>query len=322
MAEVYAGMSEYADAQVGRIVDYLEESGQLENTLVFYCADNGASGEGSPNGSVNEGKFLNAWPDTIEENLPLHRQARRPGRLQPLSDRLGGCVLDAVPDVQALHLPGRCLRPARDLLAAGMKARGEVREPVPPLDRHRPDDPRVLRDRAPKTMNGVEQSPLAGVSMRYSFDAADAPTQKETQYYEMFGMRGLWHKGWKAVTEHGPISGMSNFENDTWQLFHTEPTVPRHTTWRASTRRRSRSSSSSGSRRQGQQRPAAERHDGGREGPREVLQMEFHVPVPPSGQYTYYPGTTEVPERSAANVARRLVQGARRGRVHEPTRRA
>ncbi len=63
MAEVYAGFCEYTDHQVGRIVDYLEESGQLENTLIFYCADNGASGEGSPNGSVNENKFFNGFPD-------------------------------------------------------------------------------------------------------------------------------------------------------------------------------------------------------------------------------------------------------------------
>ena len=74
----------------------------------------------------------------------------------------------------------------------------------------------------PTAFNGVEQNPLAGVSMRYSFDAAEAPTQKETQYYEMFGNRGVWHKGWKAVTEHGPGSGISNFENDRWQLFHTD----------------------------------------------------------------------------------------------------
>src|SRR5262249_2055921 len=59
MAEVYAGFSEYTDAQVGRIVDYLEQTGQLDNTLIFYCADNGASGEGSPSGSVNENKFFN-----------------------------------------------------------------------------------------------------------------------------------------------------------------------------------------------------------------------------------------------------------------------
>ena len=69
MAEVYAGFSEYTDHQVGRIIDYLEESGQLDNTIVLYCADNGASGEGSPNGSVNENKFFNGWPDEMEENL-------------------------------------------------------------------------------------------------------------------------------------------------------------------------------------------------------------------------------------------------------------
>ena len=63
MAEVYAGFSEYTDAQVGRIVDYLEESGQLDNTIILYCADNGASGEGSPNGSVNEGKIFGGYPD-------------------------------------------------------------------------------------------------------------------------------------------------------------------------------------------------------------------------------------------------------------------
>src|SRR5262252_7972893 len=69
MAEVYAGFSEYTDAQVGRIIDHLEQTGQLDNTLIFYCADNGASGEGSPNGSVNENKFFNGYPDDIKENL-------------------------------------------------------------------------------------------------------------------------------------------------------------------------------------------------------------------------------------------------------------
>ncbi|TGT35880.1 sulfatase-like hydrolase/transferase, partial [Mesorhizobium sp. M8A.F.Ca.ET.167.01.1.1] len=65
MAEVYAGFSEYTDVQVGRLVDYLQESGQLDNTIVFYCSDNGASGEGSPNGSVNDNKFFNNYPDQL-----------------------------------------------------------------------------------------------------------------------------------------------------------------------------------------------------------------------------------------------------------------
>src|SRR5262249_7177585 len=71
LAEVYAGFSEYTDHQVGRIIDYLERTGQLDNTIVLYAADNGASGEGSPNGSVNENKFFNGWPDTIEDNMRL-----------------------------------------------------------------------------------------------------------------------------------------------------------------------------------------------------------------------------------------------------------
>jgi arylsulfatase A-like enzyme len=71
MAEVYAGFSEYTDVQIGRVIDYLEESGQLDNTLIFYCADNGASGEGSPDGSVNENRFFNGYPDDIESNLAM-----------------------------------------------------------------------------------------------------------------------------------------------------------------------------------------------------------------------------------------------------------
>jgi arylsulfatase A-like enzyme len=69
MAEVFAGFSEYTDVEIGRLIDYLEESGQLDNTIVFYCADNGASGEGSPSGSVNENKFFNGYPDELSENL-------------------------------------------------------------------------------------------------------------------------------------------------------------------------------------------------------------------------------------------------------------
>src|SRR5689334_4482029 len=71
MAEVYAGFSEYTDVQIGRLIDYLEESGQLDNTLIFYCADNGASGEGGPNGSVNENAFYNSYPDDIKQNLAM-----------------------------------------------------------------------------------------------------------------------------------------------------------------------------------------------------------------------------------------------------------
>ncbi len=145
MAEVYAGFSEYTDDQVGRIVDYLEETGQLDNTLIFYCADNGASGEGSPNGSVNENKFFNGWPDEMDENLKHARRPGQPEHLQPLPDRLGDGVLDAVPDVQALHLPGRRLRPAGHLTGRrASRRKGEVRHQYHHAIDIVPDDPRVL----------------------------------------------------------------------------------------------------------------------------------------------------------------------------------
>jgi arylsulfatase len=135
--------------------------------------------------------------------------------------------------------------------------------------------------------------------MAYTFDA-DGPTRKQTQYYEMVGQRGIWHQGWKAVTEHGPISGAGNFEHDRWQLFHTDE-------------------------------DRSEAHDLADQHPEKVEQLQqlwmdearrnnvlplndmgpheiaasgilYRVPVSPTGQYTYYPGTSEVPEQLAANT--------------------
>ena len=80
----------------------------------------------------------------------------------------------------------------------------------------------MLRAHDAGVVDGVRQTPLAGVSMRYSFDDADAPTRKETQYYEMLSTRGLWHKGWKVSTEHGPMINKGAFDDDRWQLFHTD----------------------------------------------------------------------------------------------------
>ncbi len=75
----------------------------------------------------------------------------------------------------------------------------------------------------PDTYNGVEQTPRSGVSMVSSFSAApDGPTDKQTQYYEMLGSRGIWHEGGKAVAVHGPVSGISGFDHDEWELYHTE----------------------------------------------------------------------------------------------------
>jgi len=300
MAEVYAAFSEYTDVQIGRLIDYLEESGQLENTLIFYCADNGASGEGSPNGSVNEIKFFNSYPDDIKENLAM-------------IDKLGSAdTYNHYPTgwATAFSTPYRMFKryasysggtadPLVIHWPKGIKAKGEVRHQY-----HHCTDivPTILECcglAMPDVVDGVKQSPLSGVSMRYTFDNAKAPTTKETQYYEMLGTRGIWHKGWKAATEHGPLpSNIGHFDKDRWQLFHTDE-------------------------------DRAEAVDLADQHPEKVkalaelwlaeakkynvlplndlsmfefIKLEYHVAVPPSGRYVYYPNTTEVPEASVAST--------------------
>jgi arylsulfatase len=267
--------------------------------LVIYCADNGASGEGTPNGSVNENKFFNAYPDDIAENLALIDRLgsadtynhyptgwavafSTPFRMFKRYSYQGGLC-----DPMVIHWPN------------GIEAKGEVRHQY----HHCTDIVPTILDccgvEMPDVVNGYEQVPLPGVSMRYSFDAADAATTKETQYYEMLGTRGIWHDGWKAVAEHGPVPiGLGKFEDDRWQLFHTDE-------------------------------DRAEAHDVADQNPEKLEELkalwleeaekfnvlplndlglleyralEYEIGIPPSGQYTYYPGTAEVPQASAANT--------------------
>ncbi len=222
MMEVYAGFSEYTDAQVGRVIAHLEKTGQLENTIVMYAADNGASGEGSPNGTVNENKFFNGWPDSIEENMKY-------------IDVLGG------PDTYG-HFPtgwaaatstpfkmfkrysqygGGICDPLVISWPKGIKAKGEVRNQYHHSVDIVPTILEVTGLEMPEVYDGVKQVPVAGVSMAYTFDAKpDAPTKKKVQYYTMLGTRGIYKDGWKAAAVHAPLSGKGNFEQDRWELYH------------------------------------------------------------------------------------------------------
>ena len=222
MAEVFAGFSEYTDHQVGRIVDYLEQSGQLDNTLVFYCADNGASGEGSPNGSVNENKFFNGWPDEMEENLAHLDDLGSPNTYNHYPTGWAMAFSTPFRMFKRYSYQGGVCDPMVVHWPKGIKAKGGIRHQY-----HHAIDvvPTILECcglEFPKTLNGHEQVPLPGHSMRYSFDAPDAPTTKERQYYAMLGTRGIWENGWKAVAVHGPTSGIGHFDKDAWQLFHTD----------------------------------------------------------------------------------------------------
>jgi arylsulfatase A-like enzyme len=224
LMEVYAGFSEYTDAQVGRIIDYLERSGQLENTVVIYAADNGASGEGSPNGSVNENKFFNGYPDELAENMKLIDKLGGPDTYEHYPT--GWATATSTPFKMfkrySEYSGGTC-DPLVISWPKGIKARGEVRHQY----HHSTDIVPTILDicglEMPKVYKGVEQYPLSGVSMRYSFDAKpDAPTQKRRQYYSMLGTRGMWEDGWKAVAMHAPLIGSGHFDKDQWELYHVD----------------------------------------------------------------------------------------------------
>jgi arylsulfatase A-like enzyme len=311
MAEVYAAFSEYTDVQVGRIVDYLEESGQLENTLVIYCADNGASGEGSPNGSVNENKLFNSYPDRIEDNLPLIDQIGSPATYNHYPTGWAAAFSTPYKMFKRYTYQGGIADPLVISWPAGIKARGEVRNQY----HHCTDIVPTILDCCgvtfPETYNGVTQSPLPGVSMRYSFDTEpEAPTQKVTQYYEMFGSRGIWHQGWKAVTEHGPMSGPGmngSFATDTWQLFHTDEDRSEAHDLAADNPEKLEELKGIWYAEAGKYNvlPLNDYNMGSTMDLNEFFGRQYHVAQPKSGQYTYYPGTSEVPEHSAANTHNR-----------------
>lgn len=298
MAEVYAAYSEYTDVQVGRLIDYLEESGQLDNTLIFYCADNGASGEGSPSGSVNENLFFNGFPDDVQRNLAMIDKLGGPDTYNHYPT--GWAVAFSTPyrmfKRYASYAGGTC-DPLVIHWPKGIKSRGEVRSQY-----HHCVDivPTILECCGvpmPDVLDGVKQAPLAGVSMAYSFDDAGAPTTKKVQYYEMCGTRGIWRDGWKAAAEHAPLpSDQGHFDQDRWQLFHTDAD-------------------------RAEARDLAEQHP---EKVKELVELwvreaeankvlplidlgvhpmhelEYHGAV--RRRYVYYPGTTEVPEATAART--------------------
>jgi arylsulfatase len=224
LAEVYAGFSEYTDAQVGRIIDYLQETGQLENTVVFYAADNGASGEGTPNGSVNENKFFNGYPDSVSENMKYIAVLGGPDTYEHFPT--GWAAAFSTPFQMfkrySQYSGGTC-DPLVISWPKGIKARGELRHQY-----HHSTDivPTILEIAGlemPKVYKGVEQYPLSGVSMRYTFDAKpDDPTRKHRQYYAMLGTRGIWEDGWKASAVHAPLTGKGHFDEDAWQLYHVD----------------------------------------------------------------------------------------------------
>ena len=222
MAEVYAGFLEHTDDQIGRLLGFLEEFGWRENTIVILVSDNGASGEGGPNGSVNEMKFANGIPDTVEANMPMLDELGGPKTYNHYPNGWAMAFNTPFKMWKRYEFNGGTSDPCIVSWPAGIKAKGEIRHQYHHAIDIVPTILDALGVEPPQTIKGHVQSDFDGVSMRSSFDDAKAPTTRKTQFYSMLGSRAIWHDGWKAVTNHPTIAGWSNFNDDEWELYHTE----------------------------------------------------------------------------------------------------
>ncbi len=220
--EVFAGFLEHTDEQLGRLVSYLEEIGQLDDTLLVVVSDNGASNEGGPTGAANARKHLTYEPESLQDGLAAidtlgseHAFNHYPmGWAQagntPLKWYKKDTHAGGVRDPFIVHWPAR------------IADKGGIRRQFHHVVDVVPTVLELLGIEAPKEYNGVPQMPIHGVSMAYSFSEAEAPTRKESQYFELLGDRAIWHRGWKAVARH---EKGSDFDQDLWELYHLDEDV-------------------------------------------------------------------------------------------------
>lgn len=224
--EAYAGFAEHTDHEVGRLLDALKEMGELDNTLVFYIVgDNGASAEGGMNGSFNELVGLNGLSENFDDvythldewggpstyphfAIPWAIGCNAPfGWSKQVASDFGGVRNGVV-----VHWPN------------GIKAKNEIRSQFTHAIDIAPTVFEACKIPAPKVVYGVEQRPIEGTSMLYSFDDGQAADQHTTQYFEMFGNRAIYHDGWVARTLHKSPWGaaFNTLDEDVWQLFNVK----------------------------------------------------------------------------------------------------
>ncbi|MFN8470632.1 MAG: arylsulfatase [Anaerolineae bacterium] len=226
--EVYAGFLEYTDYHVGRLVDALQNLHVLDDTLIYYIiGDNGASAEGTINGTFNESFIFNGMAALeTPEFLAAH------------VDEFGGPTSYnhfAVGWAHAMDTPYQWTKQVASHWGGtrngtivhwprGIAARNEVRSQFHHVIDIAPTVLECAGLSAPLFVHGVQQMPLHGVSMKYSFGDGGAAERHETQYFEMFVNRGIYHKGWTAVTRHSTpwvVEPLHAYDEDVWELYDT-----------------------------------------------------------------------------------------------------
>jgi arylsulfatase A-like enzyme len=224
--ETYAGFAEYADTEVGRVIDAIKDTGELDNTLIFYIVgDNGTSAEGSMNGLYNEMTYFNGVPEEVPDMLKHYDEWGSPSTYPHMA--AGWAVAGDCPFAWTKQIASDYGGTRNGMVVhwpKGIKAKGEIRSQW-----HHVIDiaPTILEAASlpePKSVNGIVQDPIEGVSMLYTFNDAKAPSRHTTQYFEIFGNRAIYHDGWFAGTIHRAgweLKPRRPLEDDIWQLYDT-----------------------------------------------------------------------------------------------------
>jgi len=224
-AEVFAAFLDMTDTEIGRLVQKIEDLGELDNTLIFFIAgDNGTSAEGCMNGLYNEMTYFNGVEETVEDMLKHMDEWGSPSTYPHMAAGWAVCFdspftwtkqvasnYGGTRQGMVIHWPER------------IKAKGELRSQW-----HHVIDvaPTILEAAGlpqPRIVNGVEQRPMEGVSMVYTFDNPKAVDRHLVQYFEMFGNRGVYYDGWFAGTVHrAPWESKPRhvLTEDVWELYH------------------------------------------------------------------------------------------------------
>ncbi|CAM4343860.1 Arylsulfatase [Mycobacterium basiliense] len=228
LMEVYAGFLAHTDAQIDRVIDAIDELGQWDNTLFIYvCGDNGASAEGTLHGAWSCPAFQNGLPEDPEWLLE-HLADFGTGRCENHYNVGWAWALDS--PFQWMKQVASHFGGTRNGMAiswpSGITAAGEQRGQFHHVIDVVPTILEVTGIEMPMHVNGVEQKAIEGVSMRYSFDDADAETRRTTQYFEIFGNRAVYHRGWIASCFHGRLPWIRTQqtapfgEAERWELYH------------------------------------------------------------------------------------------------------
>ena len=235
MMEVFAGFLEHTDHHIGRLLDFLAAIGELDDTLIMVLSDNGASAEGGPSGSVNENKFFNFVPDSLEQNLAAIDDIGGPKYFNHYPWGWTWAGNTPFRRWKRETYRGGISDPFIVQWTNGIAARGEVRTQYAHAIDMVPTVLDTLGVEAPTAIRGVTQAPIEGVSFAHTFDDAAVASNHVTQYFEMIGHRSIYHDGWRAVcpwpgtsfTESGrqfgtPIDAATLTELDAtgWELYH------------------------------------------------------------------------------------------------------